>query len=38
MRLEDDKIIERREESDSLDLIQQLGVLPPPEELTQEVA
>lgn len=35
MRLEDGKIVERWEESDSLDLLRQLGVLPPPEELVR---
>lgn len=35
MRLEDGKIVERWEESDSLDLLRQLGVLPPPEELAR---
>lgn len=38
MRLEDGKIAERWEESDGLDLLRQLGVLPPPEELVREVA
>lgn len=33
MRLEDGRIVERWEESDNLDLLQQLGVLPPSEEL-----
>lgn len=35
MRLEDGKIVERWEESDSLDLLRQLGVLPPAEELAR---
>lgn len=35
MRLEDGRIVERWEESDSLDLLQQLGVLPPSEEFVR---
>lgn len=35
MRLENGRIVERWEESDSLDLLQQLGVLPPSEEFVR---
>lgn len=38
MRLEDGKIVERREESDDLAFLQQLGILPPSAELLKAEA
>lgn len=38
MRLEDGKIVERREESDGLEFLQQLGILPSSTDLTKAEA